>query len=332
LDYLLYGLSVRTDRPLPGLRALPRAAAAELRMHLGSFPPPLAAAALEPAPWHASERAAGPGDEPSLVIHRTAGRRGYRLRYADGIAFSVDAEGREVGCTWPDPLTLEDAATYLLGSICGFALRLRGVTSLHASAVAVGGAAAAFCGPAGAGKSTTAAALAARGHRVLADDVSALDRRGERFHLRPAYPHLRLWPDAARALYGDAPLPPLTPNWDKRYLDLALADDAFQATPLPLAAVYVLAGREEAHAPRLEPVPASEALLTLVANVYMGWLPGAAERARDFARMGELAAGVPVVRLVPHRDPARLPELCGLIERDVAARAESSLVSGGARG
>ena len=53
-------------------------------------------------------------------------------------------------------------------------LRLRGVPALHASAVAVGGAALAVVGSAGAGKSTTAAARAARGHAVVADDVLAL--------------------------------------------------------------------------------------------------------------------------------------------------------------
>lgn len=325
MDYLLYGLSVRTDRPLPGLRPLPHGEPAELNMYLGAFPPPLAHAALEEAPWHVSDHAAGPGDEPSLVIHRYGGGRGYRLRYADGIAFAVDAEGREIGCTWPPDLTLDDAATYLLGSIFAFALRLRGGTALHASAVAIGGAAACFCGPAGAGKSTTAEALVRRGHRALADDVSALEVAGDTVRVRPAYPHLRLWPDA-ELLHDE--LPPLTPNWEKRYLDLALADDAFHPSPLPLAAVYVLAGRETEDAPRLEPLSASEPMLALLANAYMGWLPDRAMKARDFALLGRVAKRVPVIRLVPHRDPARLPELCARVEEDMASR----IAAGGARG
>jgi len=56
----------------------------------------------------------------------------------------------------------------------GFALRRRGVTALHASAVCVAGSAIALCGATEAGKSTTVATLALRGIPVLSDDITAL--------------------------------------------------------------------------------------------------------------------------------------------------------------
>lgn len=312
--YHLYGLAAETDRPLPGLR--PHASAGgppDLRMWIGAEPP--GAPAFGGEPWYVADRETDEG-EPTLTIQRADGGGWYRLRYADGTAFTVDAAGARIGCTWAPPMTLEDMATYLLGPVLGFALRLRGLTCLHASAVAVDGGAVLVCGPAGAGKSTTAAALAARGHAVLADDVAALDASGGGVTVRAAYPHLRLWPDAVRALRGPgADLPPLTPNWDKRYLDLASAGDAaFHATPLPVRAVVLLAGREETDAPRVEPVPPSEALLALVANTYLGWAPERAWEARDLALYGRLMRTAPVVRAVPHADPARLPALCHAIE------------------
>ena len=49
-----------------------------------------------------------------------------------------------------------------LGPVFAFVLRLRGAVTFHASAVRIGDAVA-FLGPQGAGKSTTAAALALRG-------------------------------------------------------------------------------------------------------------------------------------------------------------------------
>jgi dephospho-CoA kinase len=58
---------------------------------------------------------------------------------------------------------------------------LRGVVCLHASAVAIGDEAIALLGPAGSGKSTTAAAFAERGYSVLAEDVVTLDDRGDHF-------------------------------------------------------------------------------------------------------------------------------------------------------
>jgi hypothetical protein len=312
--YHLYGLTAESDRPLPGLRPDSSPGAADdpaLRLWIGGDPPGVARFAGEP--WYVADRATDAG-EPTIAIHRSADAAWYRLRYADGTAFTVDAAGARIGCTWAAPMTLEDMATYLLGPVLGFALRLRGLTCLHASVVAMDGGAVLVCGPAGAGKSTTAAALAERGHPVLADDVAALEASGYAVTVRAGYPHLRLWPDAVRALYGEADLPPLTPNWEKRYLDLAARPAAFHAAPLPVRTVVLLAGREEAGAPRIEPVAARDAVLSLVGNTYLGWIPEPAWQARDLAVYGRLVRSISVVRAVPHADAARLPELCAAIE------------------
>jgi hypothetical protein len=239
-----------------------------------------------------------------------------RLRYADATEFTLDAGATRIGVTWRAPLTLEDACTYLFGPVLGLALRLRGAACVHASAVAVEGGALLVCGPTGAGKSTTAAAFASRGRKILSDDVAALDGGGGRVTVRAAYPHLRLWPDSVRALYGGgAELPPLTPNWDKRYLDLAEGDAAFHAGSLPLAAIALLEAREDgAGAPRLEPLRPADAVLALVAHTYLGWLPDLAAQARDLALYARVAREVPVFRAVAHADPARLGGLCDLLE------------------
>ncbi len=288
-------------------------------MWLGHVPARAFSTAPE-EPWYLSPRESG-DDGPSVVVHRTTDGGAYRLRYADGIEFRVDAQGSRVACTWPPGQTLEDAATYLMGSICGLVLRLRGIPSLHASAVALPGGAAAVCGPAQSGKSTTAAAFAGHGRALLSDDVVPLLDRVDGVLVQPAYPHLRLWPDVLPALYGDgADLPPLSPNWEKRYLAL---DDAFHPAPLPLRAVYVLAGRESENAPRFARVSTMDALLELVANAYMGWFPDPAAQARELAVLARVARSVPVVRVTPHADPRRAGELAAAIEADFTARAEA---------
>jgi hypothetical protein len=254
-----------------------------------------------------------------VVVHRREGGA-FRLRYADGCEYHVDAGGTRVACTWPAHFTVEDAATYLLGPVFGLVLRLRGIPSLHASAVAVDGAAVALVGAAGVGKSSTAAGLCVRGHALVADDVLALRTTEDGgIAAQPAYPHLRLWPDIVPALFGPgAELPPLTPNWDKRGLRL---DEAFHPHPLPLGAVYVLCGREAGpHAPRLEPMNAMEAALALVSNGYVGWFPDRAAQARELEVLGRVARTVPVAWAVPSADPARLGEMCAMIEADVRGR------------
>lgn len=315
--YRLYGLHAEADRPVPGLAPEPPADPIDLRIWMGAAPADAFPPGTTEEPWYVSPRLTA-ADEPTVVVHRRADGA-FRLRYADGCEYHVDAAGTRVACAWPAHFTVEDAATYLLGPVLGLVLRLRGVPALHASAVEVGGAALALVGGAGAGKSTTAAALAARGHAVVADDVLALRGTESAVLAQPAYPHLRLWPDIVPALYGPgAELPPLTPNWSKRLLRV---DAAFHPDPLPLGAVYVLAPREEgAGAPRLEPVGAVEGVLALVANAYVGWFPDRAAQARELEMLGRVARTVPLVRAVPHGDPARLGEMCAMMEDDFRAR------------
>jgi hypothetical protein len=314
--YRLFGLIAETDRSLPGLPPDPDAGAPDVRIWLGRVPaevfPPVAE-----EPWYLSPRQTAE-EEPTVEVWRRADG-GFRLRYADGCEYHVDAGASAVACTWPAHFTPEDAATYLLGPIFGLLLRLRGIPALHASAVAIGGRALALCGPPRAGKSTTAAALAARGHPLVADDVLALPILGEGIQAQPAYPHLRLWPDVVAPLFGPgAELPLLTPNWDKRLLRL---DAAFHRDPLPLGAVYLLAAREEgADAPRLEPLAGAGTVLALTANAYVGWFPGREAQARELAVLGRVARAVPIVRAVPHADPARLGDLCALLEADFRER------------
>ena len=319
--YRLYGLRVACDRPLPDLRPEADAEPVDLRVWMGEPPADRFPAGVGEEPWYVSPRQ-GAGDDPTVVVHRRADGA-FRLRYADGCEYRVAAGGTEVACAWPPHYTLADAATYLLGPVLGVVLRLRGIPALHAGAVAVGGRALAVLGPPRAGKSTTVAALAARGHAVLADDVLALRPEGLRVTALPAYPHLRLWPDVVPALYGPgAALPPLTPNWDKRCLRV---DAGFQPTPVPLGALYLLAPREEtADAPRVERVTGVDAVVALVANAYVGWFPDRAAQSRELALLGRIAREVPLLRVVPHADAGRVGALAELLEADFRARVEAS--------
>jgi hypothetical protein len=242
----------------------------------------------------------------------------YHLQYKDGTEFLVDTAGTRVWATWPSAtLTLEDTATYLLGPIMGFVLLLRGFTSLHACAVAVDDQAIAIVGPAGSGKSTTAAAFAERGYAILAEDVVTLTEVGTSFMVQPGYPSIRLWPSSVEALYGAAAtLPKLTPTWDKRYLDLTQENYEFQKQPLPLAAIYLLAERGGDPAPSVHELAPSEALMSLIGNAYATYLMDRGMRAREFELLNRVVKTLPVRRIVPHSDPARIGELCHTIVED----------------
>jgi hypothetical protein len=262
--------------------------------------------------------------EPLLRIWKTA-RGLLRMDYFDGMQFWLDEAGGTIWAIWPDTLLLEDAATYLLGPVLGWVLRLRGVTCLHASAVAIGGFAAAFVGCAGAGKSTTAAALARRGHPAVSDDIVALVEKDGAFVVMPAYPYLCLRADSVKLLYGsDEALPAFSPSWDKRRLQLGENRLGFEEQPVPLASIFLLGERSaEPEAPFIEEVPPKEALLALVGNSYATNLLEREMRKSEFEVLGRLVNRIPVRRLRSHRESSRIEALCELIERaceDVSAR------------
>jgi hypothetical protein len=198
----------------------------------------------------------------------------------------------------------------------GFALRRRGITPLHASAISILSHAILFCGAIEVGKSTTVAALALRGFPVLSDDIAALPEANGRFQVEPGCPLICLWPDVVLKLFGkpDA-LPLLTSTWEKRYL--SLVNGKFESARRPLGAIYFIAPRSnEMSAPRVEGINAREAVLELVQNTYMNWLLDRGQRAMELDVLSRLALNVPVRRLVPHADPARIDQLCDLVLRD----------------
>lgn len=313
-----YGLVIETDRVLPGGSGLSETVPADVYVRLEQMP-----IWREEALRQAQSRyvASDQNDvgEPVLQAWGLAGGEYLRLLYADGTEFIFDRRATEIWVTWPQEQTLEDMATYLLGPVLGIVLRLRGVTCLHASAVVVDGRAVALVGASGAGKSTTAAAFAKAGYKVLADDIVALDERSGAFWVRPAYPRIRLWDSSVEALYGSTEaLPLLTPTWDKRYLDLLNGSQQFQSEPLPLAAVYLLDERSaESNAPFVETLPDNQKVMTLVANTYANYLLDKSMRAAEFALLGRLCQQIPFRKITPHADAKFLPELCRVIVEDI---------------
>jgi len=253
-----------------------------------------------------------------LLVRRSTQPDRFRFDYEDGTRIDVDGDGARIWARGPEGATIEDTATYVLGTTLGFVLQLRGVTCLHASAVALGGRAVAFAGAAGFGKSSIAAAMARRGHAVLADDLVALVDHGERFSVRPGYPRVRLWPHSVGGLFGsEDALPRITPNWDKRFLPLDGAPYRFHGQDLPLAAVYLLADRDLPGGPRIDAVSGRDALIALVGNSHAANLLDRRMRAKEFEVLSRLVDCVQVRQALPAADFARLDALCEAIERDV---------------
>lgn len=300
--YQLYGLNVESDVALPDLRSqtVPRNHDSPVKLFLRD--------ALTHWPIES-------GTDESTLIYEPAqngsvytvrieyfhAARCYRFLYRDGVAFALDEDGKNIWGMWPPQMSLEDAVVYLLGPVFAFALRLRGFTPLHASAAVIRGSAVAFAGPAGAGKSTIAGALAREGYPILGDDIAVLEQISGEFCLRPAYPQVRLWSYSVSMLFGakDA-LPKLVPSsdWDKHFLDLNQPGFRFQTEPVPLRCIFLIEGYSpEVQVARIDEITPVDAFARLPANTYVSYGRTTKMRAREFQELGRLVQKVAIKRL-----------------------------------
>jgi hypothetical protein len=326
--YSLFGLQVHCNVALPEISSIQSdkhdfrnesSASRCVQIRLGAAPEgsALPASRLEQLSY-SSEYKDETGN-PALRIWKANDGSLLRLEYFDGTQFWLDLEGTRVWATWPDHLTLEDTATYLLGPILGLLLRMRGVTCLHASAVSLGDSAVAFVGSEGAGKSTTAAALARLGgFGIVSDDVVALAEIDGSFYVHPAYPYLCLWPESVESLYGSSEaLPPFSGNYQKRCLSLDRTALRFETRSLPLKVIYVLGERRSEPAPAIEAISPQQSMIQLVANTFATNVLDDAMRAKEFETLGRLIPRVPVRRVVAHQEASRLPDLCRMIRENL---------------
>jgi hypothetical protein len=321
LDYSVFGLLLRSNLSIPELvPAEGPSSDPAVNIHLKESPP---AESSGPKILTYTSEYMDPTGQPALRIWKTVDDQFLHLTYFDGTQFWMDRKGTELWAQWPDNLTIEDTATYLLGPVLGLLLRLRGVTCLHASAISAGNRAIAFVGSEGAGKSTTAAMFAQKGCPVISDDVVAITERQGAYYVFPAYPYLSLWADSVTIVYGpDKKLPTFSANWDKRMLSLSANDLKFEGKQLRLGALFILGERDsQPDSPRIEPLSPKDALLSLVANSYATNLLDMHMRAAEFEFLGRMLQSVPVQRLIPHEDPSKIDGLHDVVLRsfDIAA-------------
>ena len=216
----------------------------------------------------------------------------------------------------------------LLGAVLAILLHQRQHLVLHASAVVINGSAAVFLGPKGQGKSTMAATLYGRSHKLMADDVAALDiGSGKSPILLPGFPQIKLWPMAATAALGDDPetLRKIHPEVEKRARPTV---DSFFPMSLPLKRIYILS---EGSTPQLKPLKPQEALVKLIANSYIPYLLGqkfiqSLQAPLHIHQCTTLAKRVPIYSLERPRSLDLLPEVAQLVEEDLNRESQLAII------
>jgi hypothetical protein len=283
-----FGLEIEASFEVPGLPPASGPASGPLtRLDLAS-------AAEIDATWDSGgarrvlEEIFEEGEEPARTIDHHP-RDGYRL-YARHFGLArIAADGSAVLCAPPE-LEPWSWQRFLVGRVLPWAAVLRGYEAFHASAVAIDGRAYAFIGATGAGKTSLAVQLVARGAEFLTDDVLALENAGGTLLAHPGAGIASIRP-AERDLIP-------APTWErlgselghsvKTYVEIARAPG-----PLPLAAVYFLTPED---GPPVEPIAKLDPRILLASTFVLGvQTPGRLSNQLDVCSV--IARGVPPFRL-----------------------------------
>jgi hypothetical protein len=300
-SYIAYGLGIRSALPLPELMAAESDPDVIVRLgKVNRLPSEVVTESSRFCFWATAEEAYFFWDNVGAFLVR------------GGCEIIID----------PFPDVEERVLRFIiLGWPLAVLLHQRGLLVLHASSVAVNGSAIAFLGGKGWGKSTTAAALHARGHGVVADDVVALDLSNPKSPVVfPSFPQIKLWPEAAASL-GSVPdtLPRLHSRSEKR---ARYTTEGFSQNSLPLKRIYVLA---KGTCQEIEPLLPQEAFMELVRQSYavhlseatgVNFLESTGATASHFRQCVSLTNCVPVCRLKRELSLPALPDLARLVEED----------------
>jgi len=184
------------------------------------------------------------GDVPAMLAE---GKRqgacfetapGEFLFFLEGVGRFLALGGSKIVYQADAEATGADLRVFLLGSVFGAILQQRGLFPIHASAVEHEGAAIAFMGNSGIGKSTTAAAFLKRGCRLITDDVCAIQLVDGLPVVVPGYPQGKLWLDSMQQLeMKAADFEPIRNKVAKRAIPTR---EQFCEDRLPLKRIYQL--------------------------------------------------------------------------------------------
>jgi hypothetical protein len=293
--YTVHGLIIGSELELPELTPLASdlRGPADVNVHVGELSPALKALEAEIPDFVTTENG------QLLVVPGAA-----RLVVAPDCTVTVELAEN------PDIVLLR---LFLFGSVMGLICHQRGLLPLHASAVAVGNRAIAFCGPPGMGKSTLAAFCVDAGARLVADDILVVTTDRENGVIaKPGMPKVKLWRDAldvlGRATDG------LVRDWARSEKFHVHAGQHIVTEPVRLEHILVLDANDDAGIGLTTPLAGASAVSELIQNTYRAeYLDIAHRRAAHFAECARLSRLTKVTRLTRRRDIAALRNTAAML-------------------
>lgn len=243
---------------------------------------------------------------------RSLARDGERhvVRFRRQATFVIAGAERRITCHPAAAASIETVRQLFVGHVLPLVFAEAGALALHASAVRTPDGVLAFVGPTRRGKSTIAAALAARGCPLVADDCAIVEVEAGECRVRPMHVGLRLWPDSLRVFPRSRPgLPVHGRSGTKSRVTAGALGLAIHHSPAPLHRVYLLDAAHRGAAVTVTPVSGPEAVLALLVASFQVGMDRPGQLRRSFESLSTLAARVPVRRLRRPRGLRHLPQL-----------------------
>jgi hypothetical protein len=206
---------------------------------------------------------------------------------------------------------------HVLGSCTGALLFQRGLVPLHGNTVSAPSGSAMLVGKIGSGKSTTTLALIRRGHRLVADDISAVSFEGTQPSVAAGYPRLKLWKTTLQQFGLDSQ------KLDRVRFDIEKfnypVDTDFCDEPKTLRAIYILQPGDSPEV-RIHALAGIEKLDALRPHLYKirfgdairNWPP-------LMGKLCRLADSVRVSIVERPREGTTIEEVAMAIDQDLAA-------------
>lgn len=296
--YIVAGLTLRSEVPLPELVSRePSGHIADVEIRFSPCPTRLPHSAR-------SEMGAEIAENEVLLKIDKVGR--YHIK-----------QGREILIEAEKNVQAEDLRLFLLGSALGAIYFQRGLFPLHASVVVINGAAVAFTGDSGAGKSTMAAWMNSQGYPLLCDDVCVVRFADDGTPIAyPAFPRLKLWKDALKSFAIETEgLQRDYSRADKFHMS---PSNRFSEEPVPLRHVNVLQFSDPDTDPCIEDLKPANAVHLLRNNTYrFQYISGLGLTRSHFLDCVRLARSIGVHYLNRPRRHSALVECQQLIEEQM---------------
>ena len=198
--------------------------------------------------------------------------------------------------------------TWLYGTVFAYLLQSRGYLVLHGSAVLVNNKAVIFSGDSGAGKSTIAAAMVARGYPLITDDVVALcyNEAGD-LVVVPGPQRVKLWDDALIKLgHSSDGLQQIT-NKDNKY-ELPIGN--YQSEQVSVAQFFELNHSTDCHKINFIQQIGHNKISTLIKNTYRyGMLRSMGKLTQHFKQVSRLASYIDIYSVTRPQNKYLLDEL-----------------------